>query len=138
MNKIYETYRPEGFGTVSSYLMTDKAPEFIEFLKSAFYAEELNRTMNEKSGDIANCILKIGTSCFMVSQGRDQYTNMRTSFYLYVNDVDAMHKRALEHGAEEEFKPRDMPYGDRQSGVIDLAGNYWWISERQVKEPYED
>ncbi len=138
MNKIFDTYIPEGFGTVSSYIFADKAPELIDFLKKAFFAEELNLSINEKNGDITNCILRIGTSCFMVSQASDEYLNMRTAFYLYVNDVDTMHKRALDHGAKEHFKPADMPYGDRQSGVVDLDGNYWWISERLVKKAYED
>ena len=138
MNSIFETYIPKGFATMSAYLFADKAEEQIQFLKDAFYAEELNRSINPKNGDIANVILKIGHSCFMISQARGQYLNMRTAFYLYVNDVDGMHKRALEHGAKEEFPPADMPYGDRQSGVVDLAGNYWWISERKVKQPYED
>ena len=138
MNKIFDTYIPEGFNTISPYLLADNAEELIQFLKDAFYAEELNRSINPNNGDIANVILKIGYSKFMVSQGRGQYSNMRTAFYLYVNDVDALHKRAKEHGAKEEFPPAEMPYGDRQSGVVDPAGNYWWISERKVKTSYED
>lgn len=138
MNKIFETYIPEGFNTISPYLFSEKAEELIQFLKDAFYAEELNRSINPKNGDIANVILKIGYSKFMVSQGREQYSNMRTAFYLYVNDVDVLHKRAIEHGAKEEFPPAEMPYGDRQSGVVDPAGNYWWISERKLKTAYED
>jgi uncharacterized glyoxalase superfamily protein PhnB len=138
MNKIYNTYRPEGFGTISSYLMVEKPEELIDFLKIAFYAEELNRSMNPKTDEIANVILKIGTSCFMISQARDQFLNMRTTFYLYVDDVDAMHKRAIENGAKEEFEPADMPYEDRQSGVVDPSGNYWWISKRLVEKEYED
>ena len=138
MNPIFNTYIPEGFATISAYILVEKAEDLIQFLKDGLYAEELNRSINPKNGDIANVILKIGHSCFMVSQARGQYLNMRTAFYLYVNDVDALHKRALKFGAKEEFPPADMPYGDRQSGVVDLAGNYWWISERKVKQPYEE
>lgn len=138
MNPIFDTYIPEGFSTVSAYIFAEKAEELIQFLKDGFYAEELNRSINPKNGDIANVILKMGHSCFMISQARGQYLKMRSAFYLYVNDVDALHKRALENGAREEFPPKDMPYGDRQSGVVDPAGNYWWISERKVKQPYED
>lgn len=136
MNPIYNTYIPGGFNTINAYIFAEKAEELIQFLKDAFYAEELNRSINPRNGDIANAILKIGYSCFMISQARGQYLNMRTAFYLYVNDVDTLHKRALKNGAEEEFPPTEMPYGDRQSGVVDLAENYWWISERKAKEPY--
>lgn len=138
MNKIFDTYIPDGFGTVSGYIFSNKAPELIDFLKKAFYAEELNLSINEKNGDIANCILRMGTSCFMVSQARGEYLNIRTAFYLYVNDVATMHKRALDHGAIEKFEPTEMPYGDLQSGVVDPSGNYWWISERLVKEAYKN
>lgn len=137
MNKIYDTYRPEGFGTVSGYLMVENPEELIEFLKNAFHAEELNRSMNPKTGEVANVILKIGYSCFMVSQARGQFLNMRTSFYLYVNNVDELHARALKFGGKEEFEPADMDYEDRQSGIIDPSGNYWWISQRLVEKDYE-
>lgn len=137
MNKIFDTYRPAGFGTMSPYLMVENPEELIDFLKNAFYAEEINRSVNPKNGDIANVILKIGSSCFMISQARGQYSNMRTSFYLYVDDADEMHKRAVKYGAKVEFEPADMDYDDRQSGVIDPSGNYWWISKRLVKKDYE-
>ncbi len=138
MNEVYNTYRPDGFGTVSGYLFVSNPQELIDFLEKAFYAKEMSRTINPNNGDIANCILKIGTSCFMISQARGQFENMRTSFYLYVNDVDKMHKRALDHGARAEFEPADMDYGDRQSGIVDPSGNYWWISKRLEEKPYND
>lgn len=138
MNKIFDTYRPEGFGTVSVYLMVQNPIELIDFLKNAFYAEELNRSINPQTGDIANVILKIGSSCFMISQARDQYMNMRTSFYLFVDNVEEIHERAIEHGAKVEFEPADMPYEDRQSGIIDPSGNYWWISKRLVEKAYHE
>lgn len=137
MNSIFKTYRPDGFGTVSAYLMVSNPEELISFLKQAFYAEEINRSLNSKDGKLANCIIRIGSSCFMISQARDQYLNMRTSFYLYVDDVDKVYKNAIECGAKVEFEPMDMPYNDRQSGIIDPSGNYWWISKRLVNSNYE-
>ncbi|MCB0686535.1 MAG: hypothetical protein KDC53_08420 [Saprospiraceae bacterium] len=138
MNKIFDTYRPEGFGTVNSYLFVENPIELIEFLKNAFYAEEINRSINPRNGEIANVIMKIGESCFMISQGRGAFLNMRTAFYLFVDDVDEMHNRAIKFGAREEFKPADMNYQDRQSGVIDPSGNYWWISKRLVSKGYDE
>lgn len=138
MNKIFDTYKPEGFGTVNGYLFIKNPKELIEFLKSAFFAEEINRSINPKNGDIANVILKIGDSCFMVSQAREQFLNMRAAFYLYVDDVDKIHQRAVEFGAKVEFEPEDMPYEDRQSGIIDPSGNYWWISKRLVQKGYHE
>lgn len=138
MNNVFNTFRPEGFGTVSSYLFVENPKELIRFLKNAFYAEELNRSINPNNGDLANVILKIGSSCFMISQARGQFLNMRAAFYLYVENVDEIHKRAVEHGAKVEFEPTDMEYGDRQSGIIDPSGNYWWISKRLEKKGYHE
>lgn len=138
MNNVFNTFRPEGFGTVSSYLFVENPKELIGFLKNAFYAEELNRSINPKNGDLANVILKIGSSCFMISQARGQFLNMRTAFYLYVENVDEIHKRAVEHGAKVEYEPTDMEYGDRQSGIIDPSGNYWWISKLLVEKGFHE
>ena len=138
MNKIFDTYRPEGFGTVNAYLFVENPMELIRFLKNAFYAEEINRSTNPQTGEVANVIMKIGTSCLMISQARGPFLNMRTSFYLFVDNVDEVHERALTFGAKVEFEPADMDYQDRQSGIIDPSGNYWWISKRLVNEGYHE
>ena len=59
------------------------------------------------------------------------------SVHLYVENVDAIHKQAVENGAIVYFEPEDMPYNDRQSGIIDPSGNYWWISKRLKQADYE-
>lgn len=90
------------------------------------------------NGEIGNVILQIGDSSFMISQARGEFTGMKTALYLYVRDVELIHKRAVEFGAKVSFEPEDMPYGDRQSGIIDPCGNYWWISKRQEKKGYHE
>jgi len=45
-------------------------------------------------------------------------------------------RRALKHGATLEMAVADMPYGDRQGGVVDPSGNIWWVSQRLVDGPY--
>ncbi|MDC8004307.1 hypothetical protein POV27_09610 [Aureisphaera galaxeae] len=138
MNHIYDTYIPPGFHTISAYLFAAQPEELIQFLKEGFFAEEINRTTNERTGEIANCILKIGESCFMISQARGEFSDMRTAFYLYTEAVDMLYQRALDHGAKDSFAPADMDYEDRQAGVIDPAGNYWFISKRLVNKGYEE
>lgn len=138
MNPIFNTHHPDGFSTVNTYLFVENPPELIDFLKTAFYAEEINRTIHATHGDIANCILQIGDTCFMISQARGKFSHMKTALYLFVDDVDAMYQRALEHGATSEFAPADMPYQERQGGIVDPCGNYWWISKRLTKEGYQN
>ncbi len=138
MRPNYDTFRPNGFSTVNPYLFAKEPQELIDFLQNAFAAEELNRTINPKTGEIANSILKMGDSCIMISQARGEFENMRTSFYLFVENVDEVFEQALKAGATDVLKPMDMDYQDRQGGVQDPAGNYWWISKRLVASGYED
>lgn len=136
MKNKFDTYIPEGFSTVSVYLFVADPEGYIRFLEEAFEAEELLRTPSPDGKGIANSILRIGQSCFMISQARGQFEGMRASQYLYVADVDHFYRRALQAGAQSEFEPADMDYGDRQAGVVDPNGNYWWISTRLTAENY--
>ena len=137
MNPIFNVFTPEGFRNVNSYLFTANPQALIYFLKNALWAEEINRSIGP-NGEIANCILKIGNSCFMISQARGEFENMRTAFYLYVDDVDLVYKNAIGIGAESSFQPADMDYGDRQAGIVDPAGNYWFISKRLTEKGYHE
>lgn len=138
MKPDYQTYHPEGFGTINPYVFAEDPKELIAFLKKAFHAKELSRTENSKSGEIGNCILKVGSSCIMISQARGDFEGMRTSFYLFVENVDEVYTHALQCGARDVLSPADMEYEDRQAGIVDPAGNYWWISKRLVRENYWD
>ena len=64
----------------------------------------------------------------MIGQARDQWKPMPAMFYLYVEDVDAVYKRALEAGAKSIQEPATQAYGDRSGGVADSQGNQWWIA----------
>jgi len=138
MNRVYKTYIPNGFSNVNSYLFTENPEELIQFLKNSFYAEEINRSINERNNEISNCILKIGDSCFMISQARGEFVNMRSAFYLFVEDVDTLYENAIRNGAQTSFEPADMDYDDRQAGIIDRAVNYWFISKRLLKKGYQE
>jgi PhnB protein len=50
--------------------------------------------------------------------------------YLYVEDVDAVYKRAVQAGATSIKEPANQFYGDRSAGVTDPVGNYWGIATR--------
>ena len=136
MKADYQTYHPEGFSTVNPYIFAEKPEDLIGFLKEAFDASETSRTVNPKTGEIANCILRLGDSSLMISQARGEFEGMRSSFYLFVENVDEVYQHALKCGAKDILAPADMDYQDRQAGITDPAGNYWWISKRLVRENY--
>jgi len=135
-NPIYDTYKPPGFHSITTYMSVKNPQALIDFLKDAFFAVELKRTVDE-SDTIRNCILQMGDSCFMVSPCGDS-DSMPGQYYLFVNDPDAMVERAVQHGASQIMKVEDMSYGDRQGGVKDVQGNMWWISKHMREELYQN
>lgn len=136
MNSKFDTFRPDGFKTVNTYLFVKDPEGLISYLQRSFYAEEISRTLRPDSGEIANVILKIGDTCIMLSQANGPFLNMRTSLYLYVKNVDEMYKNAIDNGGKSVFEPGDQDFGDRQGGIEDPAGNYWWISSRLKEGNY--
>ncbi len=129
-------YIPEGYGTVFPYIMVNDMNRFVDFLKAVFDAKELGRTVMP-DGRVANCRLRIGTTSFMASAGGEGFPPMPVMHYVYVEDADATFAKALAHGATKIMEPANMPYEDRQGGVIDPCGNTWWISTRLVEEGYD-
>ena len=129
-------YIPEGYGTVFPYFFVSDAERFADFIKSAFDGKEVGRTVMP-NGRIANIRIGIGASRFMISEAQEGFKPTQGAYYLYVENADETFKRAISLGAQKIFDPMDMPYQDRQGGVIDPFGNIWWISTRLTPEPYD-
>lgn len=128
---------PNGYHTVTPYLINENASRLIEFLKLVFDAEETNR-LSGPDGRVMHAELKIGDSTLMVSDPSSEWRPMPASIVIYVEDVDAVYKRALEVGAISLREPTDQFYGDRSAGVKDLAGNHWWIATHLEDVPPEE
>ena len=119
-------YKWEGAPTVQPYLHPLRAEPVVDFLKRAFGAEELGR-YTAPDGVIHHTTLKIGTSHLEMGEAHGKYQPMKSMFYLYVPDVDAVYKRAIAAGAKSIHEPADQPYGDRVGAVTDIFGNQWYI-----------
>ena len=126
---------PEGFGVVTPYIFADGAEKYVRFLEAAFDAREIGRSM-APNGRIANCQLQFSVTTIMISEASEQFPATRAAHYLYVADADAAMAKAVQASAEKIMDVGDMPYGDRQGGVRDPAGNIWWVSQRLTDEPY--
>lgn len=116
-----------GFHTITPYLIVPNVPRLIEFLTEAFGGELLLRKLRP-DGQVMHAEMRIGNSMLMMAEATDQYVPMPTSIYLYVEDCDAVYQRALAAGGASVMEMRDMPYGERHSGVQDPSGNLWWVS----------
>lgn len=117
---------PEGYRTVTPYLVVTNAAQLIEFLKQAFGAKQMFR-MDSPDGSIAHAEVTIGDSIVMLGQTTPDRA-MRAMLHLYVPDIDASYKSALAAGAVSVREPADQFYGDRSAGVRDAFGNEWWIA----------
>ena len=117
---------PEGFHTVTPYLIVDNAPELIEFLAVAFGAEEVHRT-TLPDGRVMHAQVQIGDSMVMMGESMEGFPATPASLYLYVPDVDAVYRTAIKAGGASIMEPADQFYGDRNAGVVGPAGNKWWI-----------
>jgi PhnB protein len=122
-----KSYVPEGFHSVTPYLVCPGVARLIDFVKQAFGAEEIIRAARE-DGSIAHACVKIGDS--LVEMGETQGENapsMVSSLHLYVRDADEVYGRAIAAGGKSLYAPKDMDYGDREGGVSDPSVNQWYI-----------
>jgi PhnB protein len=122
-----ESYKWPGAPTLQPSLHPLRAEPVLNFVKRAFGAEELGRHATP-DGVIHHVTVKIGNALMEMGEAHGPYQPMPTMFYLYVEDCDALYKRALSAGATSISEPKDQPYGDRSGGVTDPFGNKWYIA----------
>ena len=103
------------------------APKFIDFLQHAFGAEVVERHQSNE-GFVYHAKVRIGDSVVEMGEAHDQWQPMPSAIYLYVEDVDATYKQALNAGATSALEPTNQPYGDRTAWVNDEFGNVWYLS----------
>ncbi|HEY6148213.1 MAG TPA: VOC family protein, partial [Thermoanaerobaculia bacterium] len=125
---------PEGYHTVTPYLIIDGAAAAIEFYRKAFGAVEVVR-MPSPDGRIGHAEIKIGDSHVMLADERPEMGarspgtvgGSPVSIVLYVEDVDKVVARAVAAGAKIERPVEDKFYGDRMGGIEDPFGHRWYV-----------
>jgi len=126
---------PEGFHTATPYLVVGDAARALDFYTSVFRATELMR-MAAPGGKIAHAEIRVGESVIMLEDENPQMGSRSpqtiggspVSLYLYVEDVDAVFRRAIAAGASEERPVQDQFYGDRCGTIKDPFGHIWHIA----------
>lgn len=121
---------PEGLRTVTPYLHARGADKLIDFLKGAFGADEVAMFRDPKDGRIAHAMIRVGDTTIEMSEAHGPYPSMPIGLHYHVPDVDAVYQRAIEAGGVGKDPPSDKPYGERNSTVVDPAGNEWFIATR--------
>jgi PhnB protein len=136
---------PEGYHTVTPYLAVDDAAEAIEYYTKAFGAKERAR-METPDGKIGHAELEIGDSLVMLSDPFPQASTRSpkelggtsVSVFMYVEDVDAVVKQAVDAGAKVTMEVADQFWGDRFGSVMDPFGHLWSIATHVEDVPPEE
>ncbi len=126
---------PEGYHSVTPYLVVKGAASAIEFYERVFRAKEIYRMM-QPDGRVGHAELQIGDSRIMLADespevgARSPQTigGSPVTIHLYVPDVDATVERAVEAGAKVTRPVADRFYGDRNGSVTDPFGHVWFVS----------
>jgi PhnB protein len=129
------SYRPEGFHSVTPYLIVNGAARLLEFVQQAFGADNVYR-FDRPDGTIMHASFRIGDSMIECADARPEFPAMPTGLHLYVEDADAVYAKAIAAGATSLREPDDKPYGDREGDITDPCGNQWYIAthKEQVSE----
>jgi PhnB protein len=120
---------PEGYTTVTPWIIGHDTAGLLGFLKQAFDAEELGRVVGE-DGKIGHAEVRIGDAVVMAFDSPDDWADTPAYLRLYVPDSEETQRRAVDAGATEVTRQTVLFFGDRVGRVRDPFGNLWWIQTR--------
>jgi PhnB protein len=128
---MHAAWKPDGYSTVSPYLISRGAQRVVDFLEAAFDGTELRR-YDMPDGTIMHAEVRIGDTVVMIGDAGGDWPAVPSHVHVYVEDVDASFERALTAGGVAVQEPKQRG-GDsaRRGGVRDPAGNTWWIATQQ-------
>jgi PhnB protein len=132
---------PEEYGAVTPIFVFKDARKAIAFYQRAFGAEERFVMPGPEGKGVMHAEIRIGDSVLMLgeenpycpSKSAESLGDSPVAFYLYVEDVDAAFRTALEAGAEVQMAVQDMFWGDRIGSVRDPFG-YTWTLATHIKD----
>jgi PhnB protein len=136
---------PDGYHTVTPYLVIKNAAAALDFYKKAFGATELMRFPGP-GGILVHAEIKIGDSPIMLADempGMPHHSPLHfgrtpVSILLYVTDVDALFDRAVAAGAKVQQPVKDQFYGDRAGTIQDPYGHVWTIATHKEDVSMEE
>jgi PhnB protein len=121
------SFKPDGYSTVSPYLIADGAQKVIDFLKQTFGATELRRH-DAPDGSIGHAEVRVGDTVVMVADALKDWPAVPSHIHVYVEDVDATFDRGIGAGGVSVQRPEQKGDPDRRGGVKDPTGNTWWVA----------
>jgi len=117
---------PDGYTTVTPWIISRDTAWLIDYLKEAFGAEEIAR-LTGAGGRIEHAEVRIGNAVVMMFDARPHWPTTPAFLRIYVADADATHRRAVAAGGTSVTDVTHLFSGDRVGRVRDPLGNLWWI-----------
>jgi len=127
---------PDGFHTITPYLIVNDAAKAIDYYRKALGAEEVSRHEDEQGG-VRHAEIRIGDSMIMLTEETPAWPEWKgplsrggtpVHLYVYVSDADRVFQQAIEAGANELMPMQDQAYGDRSGGLTDPFGHVWYVA----------
>lgn len=122
-------FKPEGYNSLSPYLVVDGAQRTIDFLQAVFDAEPL-RMFPGDQGRLHHAELRLDDSVIMLADAAEGWPAVGAHVHVYVANVGATWERALQAGGIAVQAPVEKGDGDKRGGVRDPGGTTWWISQQ--------
>jgi PhnB protein len=122
-------HKPSGYNSVSPYLVVTDAPGTVDFLVRVFDGVAL-RSFARPDGTLMHAEVRIDDSVVMLAQGSASWPALPAHIHVYVKDVDATYRRAIEAGGESVQEPAKKEDEDKRGSVKDVGGTTWWIATR--------
>jgi PhnB protein len=127
---------PDGYNTVSAYIVVKNSVEALEFYQKAFGAEPGGRMTGPDGASTMHAQMRIGNSTVMLTDENPKWEmksaptlgGSPVSLHIYVDDADKLFNRAVEAGCTVMAPMMDAFWGDRYGKVIDPFGNQWGIA----------
>jgi uncharacterized glyoxalase superfamily protein PhnB len=129
---------PDGYTTVTPWIIVRGVDRFLAFLEEVLGAEELGRVYEEDGTTIGHAEARIGTAIVMMFDSREGWPETPQFLRLYVDDANAVIDRAVAAGAQLLTQPTPLAFGDRVGRFIDPWGNIWWVQERLEDLSWEE
>ena len=132
-------YKPHGIPGLLPYLTVRNAEKAIDFYKEAFGFQLRSEPAKDEQGRIQHAEMKFGDDVLVMFASEGAFGSLRKApisqgvasslvIYLYCEDVDALHEKAVDHGAKSTIEPNDGFWGDRFCCLVDPDGHEWMFA----------
>ncbi|WP_232663245.1 VOC family protein [Pseudonocardia sp. TRM90224] len=128
---------PDGYTTVTPWIISADTGAMIDYLVAAFDAEEIARVVGD-DGIVGHAEARIGNAMVMLFDSRPDWPPTPTFLRLYVPDAHETHRRAVAAGGTSITDVTHLAFGDLVGRIRDPFGNLWWIQTRVEEVPEQE